>query len=70
MNTPKVVPFNTGKVSIGSRYEPPKNYTVSRDMENLQRGLLESRLERRAQAAMVLVYVIAIVSVGFVWVIR
>ena len=62
--------YNTGKVQIGLRYEKPKNYTISRDMENLQRGLLESKLERRAQAAMVMVYVIAIVSVGFVWILR
>lgn len=62
--------YNTGKVQIGLRYEKPKNYTISRDMENLQRGLLEAKLERRAHAAMVMVYVIAIVSVGFVWILR
>jgi hypothetical protein len=62
--------YNTGKVQIGLRYEKPKNYTISRDMENLQRGLLEAKLERRAQAALVMVYVIAIVSVGFVWILK
>jgi predicted nucleic acid-binding Zn ribbon protein len=34
------------------------------------RELLEKRLERRAHAAMAMVYVIAIVSVGFVWILK
>lgn len=37
-------------------------------MKNIGRELFEAKLERRAHAAMVMVYVIAIVSVGFVWI--
>jgi hypothetical protein len=63
--------YNTGKVQIGLRYEKPKNYTISRDMENLQRGLLEERLGKRANAAAIVVlYVFALVSVAMYWVIK
>jgi hypothetical protein len=34
------VPYNTGKVRIGSRYEPPRKYTMSRDAELIQAALL------------------------------
>lgn len=33
-------PYNTGKVLIGSRYEPPRQYEMSRDAERLQSVLL------------------------------
>ena len=59
--------YNTGKVQIGLRYEKPKNYTISRDMENLQRGLLESRLERRAEAAAYLIGVLICTALAVVW---
>ena len=55
MNTP----FNTGKVSIGSRYQAPVRVEVSRDMELLQTGLLHSRLERRSRAALALLTILA-----------
>ena len=50
MNTP----FNTGKVAIGSRYERPLRVEMSRDMERLQRGLLEQRLEKQIRAHQVI----------------
>ena len=53
------VPFNTGKVSIGSRYQRPVRLEVSRDMELLQAGLLHSRLERRSRAALALLTILA-----------
>jgi hypothetical protein len=34
-------PFNTGKVLIGSRYEPPPQWSPSRDAYDLQTVLLE-----------------------------
>lgn len=38
----RVVPYNTGKVLIGCRYEPPKpNYVMSEDEYRLQTALLE-----------------------------
>lgn len=36
-------PYNTGKVTIGSRYQPPVNVSVSGDMEHLQSALLGHR---------------------------
>jgi hypothetical protein len=34
------VPYNTGKVQIGSRYEPPRKHMISRDAELIQAALL------------------------------
>lgn len=62
--------YNTGKVQIGLQYERPKNYPMSRDMENLQRNLLESKLERRAQSAVYMIGVVFLVALGVVWVLR
>lgn len=36
----KPTPYNTGKVLIGSRYEPPNRVEFSRDAERLQSALL------------------------------
>ena len=67
----KPLPFNTGKVLIGSRYEPPKRYEMSRDMETLQRKLLEERLGRRAQAsAAIVIYITALFCLALWWVVR
>ena len=62
--------YNTGKVQIGLRYEQPKNYPVSRDMEALQRGLLDAKLERRAEASTYMIGVIIFVALGVAWVCR
>jgi hypothetical protein len=40
--TDRTPPFNTGKVLIGSRYEPPRDWHPSRDAYDLQTGLLEA----------------------------
>jgi hypothetical protein len=66
MNTP----FNTGKVSIGSRYQAPVRVEVSRDMELLQTGLLHSRLERRSRAALSLLTILmcgALIGLAIAW---
>ena len=39
----RLVPYNTGKVLIGSRYEPPRKYTMSRDAEIIQAAFLGRR---------------------------
>ena len=66
MNTP----FNTGKVAIGSRYERPLRVEMSRDMERLQRGLLEQRLEKRAASAFTLLWVLVLGLLGVLWMVR
>ena len=62
--------YNTGKVKIGLAYQPKQNYPMSRDMEALQRGLLQAKLERRAEASTYLIGVIIFVVLGVVWVCR
>lgn len=62
--------YNTGKVKIGLAYQPKQNYTVSRDMENLQRGLLEAKLERRAEASTYMIGVIIFIAVGVAWILK
>ena len=42
------IPYDTGKVKIGLAYQPKQNYPVSRDMEALQRGLLDAKQIGRA----------------------
>ena len=66
----KSVPYDTGKVKIGVRYQPPLSYPTSHDMEALQRGLLDAKLERRAEASTYLIGVIIFVVLGVVWVCR
>lgn len=39
--TGRTPPFNTGKVLIGSRYEPARDWNPSRDAYDLQTVLLE-----------------------------
>ena len=58
----KTTPYNTGKVLIGSRYEPPRKYWVSRDMERLQTSLIAPR----RGMAWELLYVLLIAAVGAV----
>ena len=62
--------YNTGKVKIGCHYEAPRRIEMSRDMERLQRGLLEQRLEKRAASAFSLVLVVVFVSLGVLWMLK
>ena len=64
------IPYDTGKVKIGLAYQPKQNYPMSRDMEALQRGLLQAKLERRAEASTYMIGVIIFVVLGVVWVCR
>ena len=64
------IPYDTGKVKIGLAYQPKQNYPMSRDMEALQRGLLDAKLERRAEASTYMIGVIIFVVLGVVWVCR
>ncbi|MFZ9349645.1 MAG: hypothetical protein ACO242_02995 [Candidatus Fonsibacter ubiquis] len=71
MHKPTVTPYNTGKVLIGSRYEPPKYIEESSHMLNLQRVLLEKKTERRSVAAADLVImVLAVVAAVVIYLTR
>jgi hypothetical protein len=64
------LPFNTGKVQIGVRYEPPRRCEMSRDMERLQDGLLQHKRERRIEAGVYIIGVVVAVALSVVWVMR
>jgi len=71
MHKPTVTPYNTGKVLIGSRYEPPKYVEKSPHMLRLQRSLLEEKTERRTVAAADLaLYVVAAVAAVVIYLTR
>ena len=61
----RTLPYNTGKVLIGSCYTPPPYREESQHMLLLQRGLLEKHTERRRIAAHDLVLYV-LVAIGFV----
>ena len=42
----KIVPYNTGKVAIGSRYEPIKRHTMSLDEERIQDVLINPPVQQ------------------------
>ena len=62
--------YNTGKVKIGCHYEAPRRIEMSRDMERLQRGLLEQRLEKRAASAFTLLWVLVLGLLGVLWMLK
>ena len=67
-----ITPYNTGKVSIGKDYVPPKREpNVSEDMYNLQSKLLGSptptTLETWAFRVVVVVAVAVVMADLFVW---
>lgn len=52
MNTHRlVVPYNTGKVSIGIAYQKLQRYEMSSDALRLQRALLASVKSNKPEAA-------------------
>lgn len=67
----KIIPFDTGKVKIGSTYTPPlPRYHVSADMERLQRGLLNCPRTVRSEYGTYIVVAVLCVLASLTWVIR
>lgn len=65
----KPVPYNTGKVLIGSHYEHRQHYTPqSRDMESLQTALLGDQVPRWERIANVVLAVVIGVSIAALFV--
>lgn len=62
--------YNTGKVQIGIAYEPKNVYEVSRDMELLQRALLEQRKERWAEVLYCIGLLMAFGYLVSLWIFR
>lgn len=60
------LPYNTGKVLIGSRYEPPReNLVVSEDALHLQAALLGDRRHRYTTADLAL-FICAFLAVSII----
>lgn len=69
----KRVPYNTGKVLIGSNYQPPRRVNLSATEERLQQALLGDKpsLDDRAERLFLrCLYVIAAVAMAIIWVTR
>ena len=47
----RIPPYNTGKVLIGSRYEPPRRVEYSADAELLQAALIGVEMPLEARVA-------------------
>lgn len=65
MRNPNRTPYNTGKVLIGSRYEPPKLYQPDADGEFWQGVLLGEHQHRRKQTIRMAAYVAVLILVMF-----
>lgn len=66
----KITPYDTGKVQIGCRYEPPRNYWVSYDMERIQTAFIGRGTEKSLAPIFIGLYVAALISLALFWVCR
>lgn len=58
----KNVPYHTGKVAIGSRYEPAKHHTMSLDEERIQDALINPPIKQISLPYDRVIYVLGIVA--------
>lgn len=63
----KIVPYNTGKVAIGSRYEPIKRHTMSLDEERIQDVLINPPVQQLSLPYENAIYVLCVVALVVVW---
>ena len=63
----KIVPYNTGKVAIGSRYEPIKRHTMSLDEERIQDVLINPLVQQLSLPYDRAIYVLGVVALVVVW---
>ena len=62
--TNKIPPYNTGKLRIGSMYEPPRRSTMSDDESHLQNvllGVYDNSEQRREKLAWGVIFFLAII---------
>ena len=67
----QIIPYNTGKVLIGSQYQPLKRVNLSATEERLQSALLGDKRsigERTEWLFLRCLYVIAGVAMAIIWV--
>ena len=63
----KIVPYNTGKVAIGSRYEPIKRHTMSLDELRIQDSLINPPVKLLVLPYDKAIYVLGVVALLVVW---
>lgn len=63
----KIIPYNTGKVAIGSRYEPIKRHTMSLDEERIQDVLINPPVQQLSLPYDRAIYVLGVVALVVVW---
>jgi len=63
----KTVPYNTGKVAIGSRYEPVKHHTMSLDEIRIQDALINPPVKLLVLPYDKAIYVLGVVALLVVW---
>ena len=63
----KIVPYHTGKVAIGSRYEPIKRNTMTLDEERIQDVLINPPVQQLSLPYDRAIYVLGVVALVVVW---
>jgi len=62
-----ITPYNTGKVAIGSRYEPAKRQTMSLDELRIQDSLINPPVKLLVMPYDKAIYVLGVVALLVVW---
>lgn len=62
-----IIPFHTGKVAIGSRYEPVVRHTMSLDEERIQDMLIKTSVKPLTMPYDKAIYVLGVVALFVVW---
>lgn len=63
----KTTPYNTGKVAIGSRYEPIRRHTMSLDEERIQDLLISPPVKQLSLPHDRAIYALCVVALVVVW---
>jgi hypothetical protein len=63
----KPIPYNTGKVAIGSRYEPAKHHTMSLDELRIQNSLINPPVKLLVLPYDKVIYVLGVVALVVIY---
>jgi hypothetical protein len=63
----KPIPYNTGKVAIGSRYEPAKHHTMSLDELRIQNSLINPPVKLLVLPYDKAIYVLGVVALVVIY---
>jgi hypothetical protein len=62
-----ITPYNTGKVAIGSRYEPAKRHTMSLDELRIQNSLINQSQQLLTMPYDKAIYVLGVVALVVIY---